>query len=292
MNEHRSTIRSRELGDELRHAMEKANLNGKLAAKLLGWSESKVSRLLMGYQIVNESDIAALLALCLVKGDEKDRLMTLAREYDVPGWLQKHPPFETLVNLERRATEITEFEVLRVPGLLQTGDYARALLAGSAVVTPDGIEPRIEKRLRRQDLFDRHDRPECTFYLHELVFYLPIGGPEVMSAQMHHLLRMSVRSYIVIRVIPAAIGAYGSTDGACRLMEFSHQRPIAYVEEQTAGHFMEEPDEITTYRRVFAKLANNALNEEQSRELVGDLAIRLYGEDRDGGQLAQEQLQR
>lgn len=283
MNEHRSTIRSRELGDELRHAMEKANLNGKLAAQLLGWSESKISRLLMGYQIVNEADVAALLALCLVKGEEKARIMALAREYNVPGWLQKRPRFQTFLNLEKRATEITEFDLLRVPGLLQTVDYARALHMRSPRVPASEIESQVDTRLRRQDVFSRHDRPECTFYVHELVFYLPTGGPAVMSAQMHHLIEMSVRSYITIRVIPAALGACGPTDGACRLMEFSHQRPIAYVEEETAGHFMEEPDEIAMYRKIFAMFARDALTEGESREVIGDLAVSLYREDRDGG---------
>ncbi len=245
MNEHRSTIRSRELGDELRHAMEKANLNGKHAAHLLGWSESKVSRLLMGYQIVQESDIAALLALCLVKGDEKERLMALARAYDVPGWLQKHPGFRTFLNLESRAAEIIEFDLLRIPGLLQIEDYARALYMRSPLVPADEIESQVETRMRRKNLFNRHDRPDCTFYLHELVFYLPTGGAEVMSAQMHHLIEMSVRSYITIQVIPAALGACSNADGACRLMAFAHQRPIAYVEEETAGHFMEEPDDFS-----------------------------------------------
>ena len=104
-----------------------------------------------------------------------------------------------------------------------------------------------------------------------------------MSAQMHHLIEMSVRSYITIRVIPAALGACGPTDGACRLMEFAHQRPIAYVEEETAGHFMEEPDEIATYRNIFATFARDALSERESREVIGDLAVSLYREDRDDG---------
>lgn len=270
--------------------MEKANLNGKLAAQLLGWSESKVSRLLMGYQIVREPDIAALLALCLVKGEEKERLMMLAREYDIPGWLQKRKGFRTFFELEKRATEIAEFDLLRIPGLLQTADYARALHMSSPKLPPDEVEERVKVRLRRQDMFSRHDRPDCTFYVHELVFHLPTGGREVMSAQMHHLIQMSVRSYITIRIIPAALGACGITDGAGRLMAFSHQRPIAYIEEETASHFMEEPDEIAIYRKIFDMFARDALSEGESRELIGNLAVSLYGEDRDAG-LAQEQLQ-
>ena len=267
--------------------MERANLSGKHAAQLLGWSETKVSRLLMGYQQVREADIAALLALCLVKGDEKERLLAIAREYDTPGWLQKYgaglpEQLQTLASLENRAVEITDFEQVRVPGLLQTGDYAQALLERSATVPPAEIPERVAARLDRQNLFNRDRRPRFTVFLHELALRLPVGGREVMSAQLHNLLQMSVRQYITIRIIPLAAGAHAAMAGACRLMEFEELRPIVYIEEQTAGHFLEERVEIATYRKIFAALANCALTEGQSRDLIADLAVSLYGEDRDG----------
>ena len=104
-----------------------------------------------------------------------------------------------------------------------------------------------------------------------------------MSEQLHHLLRMGVRSYISIRVVPAAFGAHAAMAGACRLMEFVEFKPIVYVEEQTAGHFLEEPVEIAAYRRIFDSLASCALDEGQSRDLIAALAVELYAdrEDRD-----------
>jgi transcriptional regulator with XRE-family HTH domain len=131
-----TTIRSRELGDELRQAMEKANLSGKHAARVLGWSESKVSRMLTGRAPVKDTDVSALLALCMVTGDEKERLLDLARQVNQRGWLQKYSAdltrqLRTRINHETRATEITEFQPCFIPGLLQTGDYARKLLERS-----------------------------------------------------------------------------------------------------------------------------------------------------------------
>jgi len=277
-----STIRSRELGEALRSAMERANLNGKRTATILGWSESRVSRLLTGQLSVPEIDIAAFLALCRVTGKERQRLLALSREQETPGWLQQHgskipEQLKTLVDHEGRAAEIRDFQSLVINGLLQTGDYARALLERSGTVPAADVEQRVAARLGRQSLFSRQQRPQFTFYLHEFVVRLPVGGPEVMSEQLHALLRLSVRSYINIRVIPVSAGAHAGTAGSCSLMEFTEFKPVVYVEEETAGHFLEEQAEIASYRGIFATLANQALDEGQSRDLIATLAVELYG---------------
>jgi transcriptional regulator with XRE-family HTH domain len=283
MADSRSTIRSRELGDALRQAMERAGLNGKQTAKMLGWSESRVSRVLNGTLGVNEVDISAFLALCMVTGEERERLLRLTREGDTPGWLQQHgssmpEQLKTLIDHESKAVDINEFEPDFVPGLLQTGDYAQSLLERSATIPPSEVQDRVAARLARQSLFSKERRPQFTFYLHEFVLRLPVGGSEVMSDQLHSLLRMAVRSYISIRVIPAAYGAHAGTSGSCRLMEFVDFRPVAYVEEQTSGHFLEDPEEIATYRKIFASFANCALDEGQSKDLIARLAVDLYAD--------------
>jgi hypothetical protein len=227
-------------------------------------------------------DIVAFLAVCMVIGEERDRLLRLAREQNTPGWLQQHgskipEQLKTLIDHEARAVEIVDFQPQVVPGLLQTGDYARALLERTATVPPNEVQDRVAARLARRNLFSRPRRPKCTFYLHEFVLRLPVGDAEVMSEQLHELLQMSVRSYITIRVIPAAFGAHAGTSGSCRLMEFSEFKPVGYVEEEMAGHFLEEPAEIAGYRRIFAALADCALDERQSRDLIAALAVELYG---------------
>ena len=301
MTGQKSTIRRRELGDALRHAMEKANLSGKRAAQLLQWSETKVSRMLTGRQSVTESDVAALLALCLVTGEERERLLALAREYNQRGWLQQNgsrlpEQLRTLVNHENQATMIYQFDALRMPGLLQTRDYAKAFIERAITMDQERVATLVDARMRRQTLFSQDHRPDFTFYLHEFALRLPVCCREVMSEQLHLLLRMSVRRYITIRVITAASGAIPALDGSCRLMEFQDLKPVVYVEEQTAGNFMEDTATVTAYRKTFNALADRALEEGESRELIADLAINLYGggEDQDAGshRLAQEQLQR
>ena len=281
-----TTIRSRELGDELRLAMEKANLSGKHAAQVLGWSESKVSRMLTGRQPVKDTDVSALLALCLVTGDEKERLLDLARQYNQRGWLQKYSAdltrqLRTLINHETHATEITEFDPCFIPGLLQTGDYARELLERSAVLRPDQVELRVTARLNRQNVFSRDSHPRFTFYLHEQALRLPVGNAGLMSVQLHHLLQMGVRSYITIRVVPIAFGAHACVTGACRLMESPEFGPVVYVEHQTGGLFLEESNEIATHRKIFAAFAKCSLDEGESRDLIAELAVTLYADRED-----------
>jgi hypothetical protein len=266
--------------------MENANLSGKYAAHVLGWSESKVSRMLTGRQPVKDTDVSALLALCLVTGDEKERLLDLARQYNQRDWLQKYSAdlpdqLRTLINHETRAIQITQFEPCIIPGLLQTGDYARELLERSATVPPDQVELSVKARLSRQNIFSRERHPRFNFYLHEQAFRLPVGGAAVMSGQLHHLLQMGVRSYITIRVIPTAFGAHAGVAGACRLMESAEFKPVAYIEELTAGHFLEEQADIAAYRKIFTSLANHALSERESRDLIADLAINLYADRED-----------
>ncbi|MDQ3760586.1 MAG: helix-turn-helix domain-containing protein [Actinomycetota bacterium] len=117
------TIRSRELGEGLRQAMQQAGLTGKQVAQMLDWSPSFVSMLLSGKRGASELDIAAFLGVCRVKGPARDRLLALCREQDTPGWLQQHgsrlpKQLVTLIDHENKAVTISEFEVTGVPGLL------------------------------------------------------------------------------------------------------------------------------------------------------------------------------
>jgi transcriptional regulator with XRE-family HTH domain len=268
--------------------MERAGLNGKQTARALGWSESFVSMLLNGKRNASEVDIAAFLGVCRVKGKERERLLALCREQDTPGWFQPHgtrlpKQLITLIDHENKASTISEFEAILVPGLLQTGEYARAVIRRIVNVPPGEVEDRVAARLARQSLFSR-DRPAAfTFYLHESALRLPAGGPAVMAGQLDHLHRMSARPYLSLRVLPIALGAHAATAGTFRLMEFADIKPVVYLESETSSVFLERPEEIQAYRNILAALAETTLSEGQSRELIAALATELYanGEDHD-----------
>jgi transcriptional regulator with XRE-family HTH domain len=286
MRDREPTIRSRELGDGLRRAIEQAGLNGEQAAHVLGWSPSRVSRLLSGKRSATEVDVAAILGVCRVKGKERDWLLGLCQEQNTPGWLQQHgsrlpKQLVTLINHENRAMTYSDIQPVLVPGLLQTGDYARAVLSRVATTPADEVNDRVAARLARQSLFSRERPAQFTFYVHESVLRTPVGGPVVMSEQLHHLLRMAVRPYITLQVIPAALGAHAATAGPFIFMEFAEFRPVVYLESETSSLFLETPEEITAYQLILGALAETTLGKRESRELIATLATELYADRED-----------
>ncbi|HKR52454.1 MAG TPA: helix-turn-helix transcriptional regulator [Pseudonocardiaceae bacterium] len=286
MRDREPTIRSRELGEGLRRAMERAGLNGKQAAHLLGWSPSWVSRLLSGKRGGSEVDIAAFLGVCRVKSSERDRLLALCQEHHTPGWLQQHgsrlpKQLVTLIDHENKAVTIDDFQAIVVPGLLQTGAYARELISRSGNVPAGEVDERVAARLARQSLFNRDRGTRFTFYVHEFVLRTPVGGPVVMSDQLHHLLRMSVRSFITLRVVPVSLGAHAAMAGSFKLMEFAEFRPVTYLESTTSSLFLERPEETAAYRSILGALAETALGEQESRELIATVATELYADRED-----------
>jgi transcriptional regulator with XRE-family HTH domain len=285
MRDREPTIRSRELGEGLRRAMERAGLDQKGAAEKLGWSQSRVSRLLSGKRGGTEVDVSAFLAVVEVTGAERERLLRLCREQNTPGWLQQHgsrlpQQLRTLIDHENKAVTIDEFEPTLVPGLLQTTDYARALIRASTM-PPEEIEDRVAARLGRQSLFGRERPARFSFFIHEFVLHLPVGGPAVMAEQLQHLLRKATRPYLSLRVVPAALGGHAAAAGAFRLMEFAEFRPVVYLESETTSLFLEKPEEIAAHRRILGLLAQTALGERESRELIATVATDLSADRED-----------
>lgn len=282
MKDRDPTLRSRELGEGLRLAMEQAGLNGKQAARLLGWSPSWVSRLLSGKRTGSEADVAAFLGVCRVTGSERDRLLALCQEQNTPGWLQQYgsrlpKQLVTLIDHENKAETISDFQSTLVHGLLQTGDYAHAVISRNVNIAANEIDDRVAARLARQILFTRDQPAHFAFYLHESVLRLPIGGPTVMADQLHHLLRMSARAHVVVRVVPAGLGAHAALSGPFTLMQFPDFKPVVFLDSETSSLFLERPEEITAYQRILDALAQTALGERESRELIATLATELYG---------------
>jgi transcriptional regulator with XRE-family HTH domain len=286
MRDREPTIRSRELGEGLRRAMEGAGLDQKGAAAKLGWSQSRVSRLLSGKRGGTEVDVSAFLAVVQVTGAERERLLRLCREQNTPGWLQQHGSrlprqLRTLIDHENKAVTIEDFQPTLVPGLLQTTDYARAVIREAGVIPAEEIEDRVAARLGRQSLFGRERPARFSFFIHEFVLHLSVGGPTVMAEQLQHLLRKATRPYLSLRVVPAALGGYAAAAGAFKLMEFAEFRPVVYLESETTSLFLEKPEEIAAYRHILGLLAQTALGERESRELIATVATDLSADRED-----------
>lgn len=295
MGDKESTVRARELGAALRKALRAAGLENKQVARKLGWSPSKVSNMLAARRGVTEADVASVLAMCDISGGERERLLRLAREAHEPSWLQEHgdrlpPKLLTLIDHENSAIAITEYQALLVPGLLQTSSYTRSVMRALATIPAEEVEERVEARLKRQEILNRIRPALFRFFMDDHVLLKTGPGREVMSEQLHHLLRLSVRPCVQVRILPDSVGFHAGSVGSFILMEFAEIEPVIHLEAEVSSTFAERPATIRAYRAVLNQLAKVALTEEESREWIARLATELGEPWEERDDLAEEQL--
>jgi hypothetical protein len=215
-------------------------------------------------------DLVAVLAVCGIKGPAKQNLIQLAAHAHEPGWWQDYDdrlPIElqTLIDYEDAAIAITNFSTDMIPGLLQVPDYVRTIMRTSVAVPVNEVEVRVKARTRRRDIFDRPYPPRFRFFMDEYALRRTGPGRETMSDQVHHLLRMSTRPHVEIRVIPDASGFHAGKQ-SFHLMEFTELHPVVHIEAETSALFLERRPTTTAFRRMADALARVALTEGQSRE--------------------------
>ena len=269
-----STARGREFGDGLRAAIAATGMTSRKIAEIVDWQEAKLSDLINGKGGATELELALLLGACRTPSDEREHLQKLFRATNVKGWLQEHGAAEpilprTLVEHEAKAKTLVSWQPLLVHGLLQIPDYSRAVIEANANVPEDEVEERVAARVARQEVL----RPgiKATFFMHESVLRAPVGGEEVMRAQLEHLTKVSMRLYVAIRVIPTSVGAHAGHAGAFDLMRFDKIEPVVFVESENASLVIEAALPLKGYDEVVKSLGRTALDEEQSRSLIKDI---------------------
>lgn len=294
-----TSARRRELGDELRRARENAGLSGNQLADRIGWQPSKLSRVERGLNRCTEVEAAMILGYLRTPIAEVNRILALCGAEPDGSWLQAFgnrvpDQLRTLVLQESTATTIYQLELNRVPGLLQTEDYARSLIRQSGLIPEPGIEPRVRARMARQALLRREDAPSFIFYVHEQALTMEVGGPGIMHEQMLHLLFLANQPCVAFRIIPNVAGPHAGLSGSFRLMLYADHHPLVYIEFQNRCLILEAAMDTVAYRMVLGKLADQALSTGQSRSMLADYAShydRMEAADDDFGDgLAQEQL--
>jgi transcriptional regulator with XRE-family HTH domain len=269
------TGRRRRLGAELRRLREEAGLTIDRVAEALECSQSKVSRIETGQVSASPRDVRDMLALYRVSDTQREAMVQIAREARQPGWWQKFldvpDGVPAYVGLEAAATSIDVYMSLIVPALLQTADYARAVIG---TVRPDlppaEIDRRVELRLRRQALLDQDRPPRLRVLLDDTVLWRPVGGPAVMAAQRRRLLEDAARPAVTIRVLPVADGAHAGMDGPFTIFGFPAvaERDVVALDSAADALYLESPEDLRRYRRVFELLLPAALSPEASAEVI------------------------
>lgn len=266
----------RRLRVELKRLRSQADLTQRQVANDLDWSPSKIIRIENGSVAVGVTDLRALLDRYGVHDKQAiDELVEMARA-------SKRQPFseykeilapETIkfFGYEASASIIRQFEPLVLPGLLQTEEYARAVLQIHEIPT-DKADLYVESRHERQELFDRQNPPELFFIVDESVLLRPIGGRSAMRHQLQHLLQVATHPRVTIQVIPLSFGAYAGLRGPFALLEFpsADDPDVLYLENRLGGDrtFVDEPETTGQYRAMFWAMEDQASKPEELDEYV------------------------
>lgn len=273
------SIKRRRLGAALRRLREQSVKSTDDAAKSLGWSKSKVSRIETAAVTVTPEDVRALLGLYDVLTDEVEQLVTLAREDKQPGWWRQYSEvlpheFEGFLGLESEAARILSYESDVVPGLLQTQDYAKRVLGQHPLtVMPYEVERSTQLRRARQSRLTRADPIELHAIINEGALRRMVGGPTVMHDQLAHLVTMLDLPNITIQVLPFSAGEHPATHGAFTVLEFPDPEDphIVYLDVLTTSYYLDGLREVGAYQLAHQRLRTLALEPDESRDMISAL---------------------
>jgi len=272
-------VQRRRLRAELRAARLKTKLTQEQVASALDWSLSKVIRIEAGSVGISTTDLKALLAVYGIDDQEYiDKLVALGKSARERGWWSNHRDVLStellqLIEYESAAAITRNFQPLVVPGLLQTEEYARAILREH--VSGDRVEALVGIRMKRQELLDRSDGPLLFFILDEAVIRRLVGGKDAMRRQLARLVELGRRPNVTIEVVPFSAGAHPGLRGPFVVLEFPDPEDddVLYL-ENSAGDMIrrEEPDQVLPYREVFEQLRGISFGPEGSAEYLRQVA--------------------
>jgi transcriptional regulator with XRE-family HTH domain len=268
------------LGTQLRKLREEKGISREAAGYEIRSSESKISRMELGRVSFKERDVADLLTLYgLTDEEERTALLTLARDANTPGWWHRESDilpswFQPYVGLESAASIIRTYELQFVPGLLQTADYARAVIRlAHDTAQRSELDRRVTLRLNRQKLLTRPDAPQLWAVIDEGALRRPVGGVDVMRAQIAALIDATKMPNVQLQVMPFDYGGHSAAGGAFSILRFPDQElpDIVYVEQLASALYFDKREEVEQYLAAMERLAVEADPPGKSAETLGQV---------------------
>ncbi|WP_369198299.1 helix-turn-helix domain-containing protein [Streptomyces djakartensis] len=282
--QHGPAVRRRKLGAELRALRTSAGLTSGEAARLVGWHQSKVSRIETGTSGVKPADVRLLLDAYGVADMQLRELLTVLAGSDDSGgrhhWWHAYrgvlpPTYRDFISLESQATAMRTLETTVVPGLLQTPEYARAVTRAAVGNLPeDRLDTLVEVRLARQDVL-RADPPlELSAVLDEAVLRREVGGPGVMARQLERLVEAARLPHVRLRVLPFAAGAHIGVTGPFVILSFmsTSDLDVVVLDHLTSSLYLERKEDLRAYTEAFNSLLVHALSPEDSLDFIAGTA--------------------
>jgi transcriptional regulator with XRE-family HTH domain len=277
------TVRRMLVGAQLRRLREEKGISRADAGFTIRASESKMSRLELGRVAFKERDISDLLMLYGVKDPEqRDAVLALVREANRSGWWREYDDvmpgyFQNYVGLEEAATQLRTYETHFVPGLLQTPDYARAVIQAAMLpLSPRDLDRAVNLRIKRQEVLRRREPLRVWAVIDEGALRRPVGNERVHRAQLEHLLELAELPNVALQVLPLRSGLYAG-GGAFSILRFSDADlpDVVYVEHLVSALYIEKPEHVERYIEVMDRLSVQSLTPEASTELVSKLLTEI-----------------
>jgi transcriptional regulator with XRE-family HTH domain len=242
-----------------------------------------ISRWETGDRSIRPTDLRLLLDIYDVHGEQREGLLTLARQARERGWWQSYGSavpewFQVYIGLEAEASSVHVYESELVHGLLQTAEYYRVFLrTAPAAANDDEVQRKIAVRVARQERLIGDDPPEYWAVLSEAVIRRVVGGAEVMREQLNHIADVAELPHVSIQVLPFSAGAHPAMDGAFRILGFPEpgDPDVVYLENQIGSLYLEERPEVARYAQMFNHLVTQALDPDDSRRMIAHAAKEL-----------------
>lgn len=271
------------LGGRLRRLREAKGLSREQAGDHIRGSDSKISRLELGRTSIRERDLVDLLGLYGVTDDEElAAFQELARQANTSGWWHRDNDwlpkwFDMYLGLEQAAQVIRCYEPRAVPELLQTPDYARALLTlAHPAESAEAIERRVALRIRRQHILNRVHPPHLWLIVEEAALTRRIGGSRIWSAQIEQLLAAARQPHVTVQVLADHVGGPALADGAFTYLRFAEADlpDIVYLQQLTGALYLDKQADLDVYRSVANLLSVHAAPPEHTPGLLAALRRR------------------
>jgi transcriptional regulator with XRE-family HTH domain len=273
------TVRRMLVGAHLRRLREEKGISRADAGFTIRASESKMSRLELGRVAFKERDVSDLLMLYGVTNpEERDAVLALAREANRVGWWREYEDvmpgwFQNYIGLEEAATQLRTYETHFVPGLLQTPDYARAVIEASMLrLSSRDLERAVNLRTKRQQVLTRQDPLRVWAVIDEGALRRQVGGERIHRAQIERLLELVELPNVAIQVLPLRTGLHAG-GGAFSILRFSDADlpDVVYVEHLVSAVYIEKVEHVERYTEVMNRLYIESLTPEASTDLISKI---------------------
>ncbi|MFD7629491.1 Scr1 family TA system antitoxin-like transcriptional regulator [Streptomyces sp. NPDC059851] len=273
------TARQRRLGAELRKIREHAGISLTDAATQLSTDRTTMSNVESGRFGVSSERVRAWTTYYGCSDDTYvEALISMAQERGRGWWDDYRDDLSAglldLSEMEHHAAAIRVVQIMHVPGLLQTEDYARAVFEEAVPSLPSVvIRRRLSHRMRRRDVLDRKDRPQFTFLIHEAALRMRFGGAKVAAGQLDYLLQQSERENVTVRVIPFTVGGFPNA-GSSTLYAYGPVPQLDTVQTDTPSGpaFLDAETRLANYRAVLDRTEERSYDPERSRDFIREVA--------------------